>query len=174
MGFSNVVRVSFNEKVLKNITMECNVCDTIYPNPEKENEWIIRIDSLKPATIVVKRRKGIFSKEKVLKTQNFSVCEVPNPILFLDTLSAEALLTKIPKKLILKLETSIPLTINFLIKSWEIDVNTKKFKGLGNELSPELKEFLAIEKKGLIVINIQYLSPLGKQEMKEIFEFDVE
>ena len=53
VGFDNLIKISFNEKKINNIQLECEDCDTIRPIDITNNEWVIRVDKVVPITIKV-------------------------------------------------------------------------------------------------------------------------
>lgn len=165
-GFDNLVRIySENSK----IKLECTGCDTVYKLPDKKNEWVVRGDQQRTITLIVKDKK-----EHILHEEKIQITPVPKPFVYLDGIGAQSVLSEIPSTIALKLDESIPLSVQFSIIQWQIKINEQEFKGAGKFISEEVKAYINKMKNGIIHLVITYYDPTGKYEMNEFFALKIE
>jgi hypothetical protein len=168
-GYDNLVTIQSKKRKNEHFVLECEGCITIKITDEnsKENKWIIKTDKLGAIFLRVKNRSN-----QVIIEKKVQVLPIPYPNVFLDDANAQSIVKTLPEKIVLKLDQSVPTVIGFAIYKWEILIDDKVFQGVGSKLSGELRDYLYLKRKGIININIQYAYPLGKRQIKELFEFD--
>jgi hypothetical protein len=169
VGFDNLIKVGFNGKKINNIQLVCEECDTIRPIALTKNEWLIRVDKVVPITLKVLNKRGMVIGEK-----DFKVFNLPEPNVYMDSIDAQSIITKVPNRINLKLDPYIPLHVGFLIKSWTMKINNKEYSGVGNSLTSEVINQINVTKSGILILNINYITPFGNKSINEIFEFRIE
>jgi hypothetical protein len=167
-GYANAVEIGFTEKQIKNITVECDFCESVQQNTSNPNQWIVRVGTTDALTILVKNKKG-----EVIGQQRYYVFSPPNPTISLNTGGANDLISEIPTSLIVKYPSSVPLTVKFLVRSWQIKIGDRTFSG-SRQLTKEVIDHLESVKSGTMIIIANCLGPTGEMIVKEIFEFDLE
>lgn len=171
-GFDNLIQIGHTRALIKQYEIQCEGCDTLYPAKNSfENSWIIRSNNTEKITLRALNKKG-----KIMGTSEIQVLPLPTPTVYIDGLSAQLTLTSIPNQIGLKYDKTIPLSVNFLVTGWEININDiEKFRGSGRSLSQKVRDFMESEKLGTMVIHLKYFDPTGvSHEMKEIFEFNLD
>lgn len=169
VGFDNLIKVGFNGKKINNIQLVCEECDTIRHIALTKNEWLIRVDKVVPITLKVLNKRGMVIGEK-----DFKVFNLPEPNVYMDSIDAQSIITKVPNRINLKLDPYIPLHVGFLIKSWTIRINNKEYSGVGNSLTSEVINQINLTKSAILIMNINYITPFGNKSIHEIFEFRIE
>jgi hypothetical protein len=86
-----LIKVSFNNKKIKNVSLTCSGCDTIKPNDLDNNEWLIKANKIGTVIITAKDKKG-----KEIGKKAFRVMQPPAPTVFLDSINAQSTLSEIP------------------------------------------------------------------------------
>tara|TARA_B100000508_G_C11352466_1_gene224654 strand:+ start:60 stop:674 length:615 start_codon:yes stop_codon:yes gene_type:complete len=169
VGYDNIVKISFNKRRARKISIECESCEFIKPLNKDENEWLLRVSEIKPVNIIVKNRRG-----KKIGYKSFVVLPPPKPIVHLDSLNAQFIIKDIPNRIKLKLPSSIPLNAGYQVRQWIAKIENKIFRGNGSFISDEVVEYLKKSKTGTIVFNIIYRSAFEENEIKEIFQYSLE
>ena len=169
VGYDNIVKISFNKRRVRKISLECESCEFIKPLNKDKNEWLLRVSEIKPVNIIVKNRRG-----KEIGSKSFIVLPPPKPVVHLDSLNAQFIVNDIPKRIKLKLPLSIPLNAGYQVRQWTAKIDNKIFKGKGSFITDEVVEYLKKSKTGTIVFNIFYRSAFEENEIKEIFQYSVE
>lgn len=168
-GYDNILKVSFNKKSVKNLSLECDNCDTIKPYYIYENEWIIRGVKLGELNIKVNNKKG----EEVAQ-ETFYVLPPPEPVVSLNDNSAASLIVKTPTQIALKMPPSIPLRVTFMTLKWEAKIDGKTFSGTGKYLNKDFIDYVTTKKSGTIRFKINYNDPFRENEVIEIFQYSFE
>jgi hypothetical protein len=167
-GFDNLIKVSFSNKKIKNITLSCIDCDTIRPIDIDNNEWLIKANKIGTTIITAKNKKG-----KEIGKRSFLVIQSPAPTVFLDSMNAQSTISEIPTFIKLELDPVIPITMGFYVKKWTIIVDGVSLYGSGKELTEEVKSLLKIKKSGILILKVDYMSAFGNEKINEIFEFEI-
>jgi hypothetical protein len=167
-GYENLIKISYCNKILKNVTLYCEECDSIRAREKNSNEWLLRTNKVGEVNVIAKNKKG-----KEIGSKKFYVKEPPPPIVYIDSIDAQSIITKSPSEVNLKLHSSIPLTLFFTVKIWTIQIGDKTFTGYGKKLSKELNALMEKEKSGVLILKLEYFSPSGVHEIKEIFQFSI-
>lgn len=167
-GFDNLIKVSFNYKKIKNVSLTCSECDTIKPNDLDNNEWLIKANKIGMVIITAKDKKG-----KEVGKKSFRVMQSPAPIVFLDSIDAQSTLSEIPTLVKLNLHPSVPITMGFVVKKWTIIVDDITIDGSGSKLTKDVAVLLRKNKSGTIIIMVDFMSAFGHETIKEIFQYDI-
>jgi|LakMenEpi03Aug12_release.lakeMendotaPanAssembly.Ray.scaffolds.fasta_scaffold267778_2 hypothetical protein len=167
-SFDNLIKVSFNYKKIKNVSLTCSECDTIKPNDPDNNEWLIKANKIGTVIITAKDKKG-----KEVGKKSFRVMQSPAPIVFLDSIDAQSTLSEIPTLVKLNLHPSVPITMGFVVKKWTIIVDDITIDGSGSKLTKDVAVLLRKNKSGTIIIMVDYMSAFGHETIKEIFQYDL-
>lgn len=165
-GYDNLVEISFQRKKISKIVLECEGCYSIKRIESHSNQWAVVADSVVPLKLTAKTSKG-----KILAESYFNVFSPPLPTVYLDSIHSQSVLSNVPNTINLKYEASVPLNVKFLVKSWTISINDRVFVGVGKQLTEEVQKYMQSVSQGVLVVEITFFSPSGKQVMKELFEF---
>ena len=166
-AFFNSVQIGFTDDTIEEYFLECDQCDSIYKNPNKTSEWVIMVSQTGKFTLRAINSEGLLGEAEVLAVP------LPKPSVYLDNFNADSIVSIIPKKILLKYDASIPLSVRFLVKSWEVKINNRTFVGSSSELSQDVRNFLESEEQGTLIFSIKYYSPIGLSDLKEIIEFNL-
>ncbi|XOV67963.1 MAG: hypothetical protein ACFHU9_02095 [Fluviicola sp.] len=169
VGYTNVVEMSFKKRKIKNITVECDYCDTLIQDSKIKSEWMIKAGDSTHLTLTAKRKNG-----KVIGKQKFKVMSPPTPTLFLDSGNAKSTITTILHFLRAKYEPHVPLHTMFVTINWEIQIGDTFFRGIGASLTDEMRDTMKKEKEGVAIIVAKISGLHGYYLVKEIFEFAIE
>lgn len=168
-GYFNAVEISYKKKKIKNISVECDYCDTIKQHPKISTHWLIMPGDSSHLTLTVKRKNG-----KVVGKQKFKVFTPPLPNMYLDNINTQSTITSVPKSLRVKYEPYVPLHTVFMTRNWEIEIGEETFKGSGSGITEEVHNQLKKEGIGVMVISATFVGPYGPFLLKDIFEFAIE
>lgn len=166
--YANLVEISFRNQEVKNISLECEGCDFIEKVSSVPNHWIVRVDSIVPVKLIVNR------KGKQVAESSFKVFAPPLPIVYLDGINAQSVISRLPGTIHLEPDPSVPLKITFGIVNWTIRIEDKLFSGIGKQITEEVLEYMKSITSGILKMDIKFYSPFGMKEIKEMFEFKVE
>ena len=169
VGFDNLVKISFNKKRVRKISLECNSCELLKPLNNEKNEWVIRVSKIEPISIFVKNRRG-----KEIGYKRFVVLPPPKPLVSLDTTNAQTIIKKIPNKITLKLPSTIPLNANYQVIQWTAEVDGQIFEGRGGSINKEMANYIEKTKTGIMIFKINYRGVFEESEIKEIFQYSLE
>jgi hypothetical protein len=167
--FQQIVEIKMNPKSKNKIHLECDGCDELLKVESQNDTWVFKTNTVKQLTI-----KAINQKGKIVDELKVKVSELPLPIVSLDGVNSQEIIKKIPSSISLKLHESVPITMGFVVRYWEITMNKKIFRGNGSLLSKELQDVIRNSKPGFIILDINYLSAVGSKNIKEVFEFNLE
>lgn len=162
-GYDVLIKTKYK---LKKMNLSCEGCDTL--KKINSTNWIIKASKSLQINLLLTNKKS-----KEIERKTIQVIQIPKPTLFLDSVSAETLLTKIPQSFQLILNKSIPLKIGFVVEKWMIDINGKVFVGTGTNLNETVKNQLNEEKKGFLKLTVFYFNPEGRTTTTEIFQFEL-
>lgn len=135
-GFDNLIQLAVIDKQMRKVKLECASCDKLQ-RIENTNQWVIRVDSVKPVLLQVKNKAG-----KVIDEMNIIVVDPPRPFIQLNSQFAFEDVTEIPNRISLKMYGPIPLSINYLIKKWSFKIGDELYEGIGSSISVQVQEEL--------------------------------
>ena len=166
-GYWNILKVGFATKKNQKYHLKCDECDTLFRRTNgNHSDWIIGVENAGTYTI-----QAVTSSGKLLGEADIHALPLPKPTVYLDTVNSDSILSTLPNKLRLKYDETIPLSAGFVVSRWEATINNRTFIGLGSEITQDVRNFLETEGYGTIILAITYYSPVGKEDLKEIFEF---
>lgn len=166
--YANLVTIGFTKKRLKNTTVTCDSCASFQQDTLNSSQWIVTPGNTDKLILTVKNKKG-----EVIGRQKYYVFLPPNPTIILNTGGANDLISEIPTSLIVKYPPSVPLTVKFLVRSWQIKIGDRTFSG-SRQLTKEVIDHIESVKSGTMIIIANCATPTGEMIVKEIFEFDLE
>jgi hypothetical protein len=167
-GYDNLIKVSFNKKRVKNISLTCEGCDTIRPFNLDKNEWLVRANRIGAIIITAKDKK-----DKEIGAKPFQVMQPPVPTVFLDSINAQSFVSEIPTKIKLELHPSVPVKMGFIVRKWTIILNGITLDGSGSMLSEDVKTLLRKDISGTLILSVDYSSAFGDGTVKEIFQYQI-
>jgi hypothetical protein len=168
-GYGSLVQIAFKGKKDKLFNIECDGCDTLFRTKNSpKSEWVIRANT--PGEIVL---RAIDKKGKTLSEAVIPVLPLPFPTVYIDKIDAQAVLTSLPHQIRLIYDDTVPLSVYFLVRNWEISIGNETFKGNGNSTSQGLRDLIQSTKKGILILNVRFADLSGDRQIKEIFEFDL-
>jgi hypothetical protein len=168
--YSSILKVGFTEKRIKKFKLECEGCDTLYQKSENDpTEFVVTPgDTNKIVLKLIDRRKNIIVEQLEIK-----VTKPPLPTLKIDNQDSQEKIKIIPENLHLENSPNVPITAGYVIISWTIKIQDKIYTGFTSKLSEEVKNSIRQKNKGTMIIEVIYRDVYGKQEMKDIFEFEI-
>lgn len=166
--YGNLIQVNTVCKKKRIANVICEGCSEI-SKYNTVNQWVlVPADSAKHIVLNVFDRRG-----RKLGSDTILVKPAPLPNLYFDSIGSNKKLTSLPSNLFLSIDPSIPLNYKAMPIWWEIKIGETIYKGLGRELSREVLEGLLKVGEGFFIINVEFLSPMGKRSLKEIIEFEL-
>lgn len=169
MGYDNIIKISFNKKRVRKISLECKSCELLEPLNNGKNEWLLRVSKIEPVNILVKNRRG-----KEIGNKRFIVLPPPEPLVHLDSTNAQFILKEIPNKITLELPSYIPLKAGYQVRKWTAEIDDQIFEGRGGLITKELANYIRLTNAGIIIFNINYRSANEENKIKEIFQYTLE
>lgn len=169
-NYSSNLKVGFTEKKIKKFKLECEGCDTLYQKSKNDpSEFVVTPrDTTKIVLKLIDRRKNI-----IVEQLEINVTKPPLPTLKIDYQDSQEKIKIIPENLHLENSPNVPITSGFVIISWTIKIQDKIYTGFTSKLSEDVKNKIRQINKGTMIIEVIYLDVYGKQEMKDIFEFEI-
>lgn len=167
--YSSILNVGFTKKRIKHFYLECQGCDTLYQQSQNLNEFVLIPGDTVKIILELRDKKT----DVVVEKSEIIVQELPKPTLKIDNQDNQIILKNIPEKLNLENQPNIPIVVGYVISNWTIKIQDKLFTGSTSKLSEEIKSYMKLIKNGIMIIDIEYISPYGKQKMMEIFEFEI-
>lgn len=169
VGYDNLVKISFNKRRVRKISLECKSCELLKPLNNESNEWLLRVSKIEPINIVVKNRRG-----KEIGHKRFIVLQPLPPVVHLDSINAQSIIKKVPESITLEVPSFVPLNAGYIVIQWTAEVNGKKFEGRGRSITSELANHIKLTKTGTIIFTINFRCALEENQIKEIFQYSLE
>lgn len=168
-GFDNAVQLAVNKRKAKKLKLVCDSCDTVRQSMNQPNEWLLRSNKLGDTKISVIDKKGRIMSEKV-----FYILPIGKPLVYLDGVASNESIQVIPNEISLKLPSSIPISMGFVVTKWSIEINGQNMEGTSSKLSEKAKMLLQAQQKGFLKLSLEYMDATGKHTLKEIFELQLD
>ncbi len=163
-GFDCKLKLS-NVSSFKNVKVECDLCDTVYPL--KNNYFVIRA-GVSDSVIL-----NVYKKDKLILRKSVTVVEVPTPILTINNEDNRLEVNKLPTDFLLNYHKSVPINGGIVILNWVVEYQNQRLIGNSNKFSQELKDFIAKNPNGNMIIELNYISFKGNQKMTEVFKINI-
>lgn len=167
-GYDNLVEVGGNKSFVKKLTLICESCDTVRRSESEPWKWYIKSNVIGQTPLILIDQKG-----RIIFEKHFNTLPLEAPTMYLDGISAREIVTFIPKQITLNLSASVPTKMGFVVVQWKLELNGKVIEGKSRDLSEKAKELLKSQRKGFVVLTVEYMHPFGKEVTKEIFELNL-